>query len=675
MNTLPYANAYCFDMICVCILSFCSLVHVHIYSYILLYTVITTEYGGTGISLADRPSMSTSHVLLQKERWRQSSKQSKAQLAELQQQLQQLQQQPNPVQRTSSANSATGNASGVRPMHMAIAVSPTAQQQQQQQQRGTSRSRNNSNSNSSAATPRTATSSHNQHGDYSAGRPGLHAVAERAANAATTIATAANDMWKGLRRQDGNNDDGYSDGNRSRSSSVNSEEFFDVMANIDESDMMTYYNSDGLSMYADTAAKNNSSSNATAAVYDSSSALTATQSRVRSMRTDMRLDVLEAGMQRDAGAAANNDDSNANSNANSNAVSPALTPTSFGNSDRPPSWAWRTFNTAAMSSNNRSSNGDTATVTTCTNELVQQGEVSTYAKVCAALTPCCERCVRGYHTAGRIVGVLWWPCVKRLITHRDLVTLIRYTHISLSITAVLSVSIIGLGAYVISDMHWVTRIVGWLMWAAVVSVIIGCSLLLLCVYGLQAARRHSITSLAILRCALGISILVLLLCSTLTLGLATGVTSLARVSWNAIADEMPPGATQATFMQDAESKFTALGIGGVIMSLWLMVPFVLVASIMAKLRSVCTLHDIGSISDSNVDITSGDSSGNQQQRQQQQQHYRTPALLTSWERELRRTLRESLLFSVFFTVVCLVYGGHSLVSYNFYYTCIYVLIV
>jgi hypothetical protein len=626
-------------------LSYCVFTYVHL--------IYQTEYGGTGVPLADRPSMSTSHVLLQKERWRQSSRQGKAQLTELQQQLEQLQPQPDPVQRTSSSTSATG-----KPMLMTIAASPTAQQQQQQRERGTSRSRNNSNSNSSAATPRTAATSSQQHGDWSASRQaGLHAVAERAA---TTLATAANDMWRGLRRQD-SNEGGYSDSNRSRSSSVNSEEFFDVMANIDESEMMTYYNSDGLSysMYDDS---NNNSSNATAAVYDSSSAMAATQSRVRSMRTDMRLDVLEAGMQRDT--AANNDDSS-NSNANSSGVSPALTPTDFSNRDRPPSWAWRTFNTAAMSSNNRSSTGDTATVTSgTTNEVVlQPAELSTYAKVCAAVTPCCERCVRGYHTAGRIVGVLWWPCVKRLITHCDITKLIRYTHISLSITAVLSVTIIGLGAYVISDMHWVSRLIGWLMWAAVVSVIIGCSLLLLCVYGLQAARRHSITSLAILRCALGISILVLLLCSSLTLGLATGVKSLVRVSWNAIQDEMPPGATQASFMEDAESKFTALGIGGVIMSLWLMVPFVLVASIMAKLRSVCTLHDIGSISDSDVIASSDSSSNQQQQQQQQQQHYRTPALLTSWERELRRTLRESILFSVFFTVVCLVYGGHGLVSY------------
>jgi hypothetical protein len=619
-----------------------------------------TEYGGTGVPLADRPSMSTSHVLLQKERWRQSSRQGKAQLTELQQQLQKLQQQPDPVQRTSSSTSATG-----RPMLMTIAASPTAQQQQQQQQqreRGTSRSRNHSNSNSSAATPRTAATSAQQQGDWSASRQaGLHAVAERAAN---TLATAANDMWRGLRGQD-SNDGGYSDGNRSRSSSVNSEEFFDVMANIDESEMMTYHNSDGMSMYdVSSNNNNNSSSNATAAVYDSSSAMAATQSRVRSMRTDMRLDVLEAGMQR------NNDDSS-NSNANSTGVSPALTPTDFSNRDRPPSWAWRTFNTAAMSSNNRSSTGDTATVTSgTTNEVVlQPAELSTYAKVCAAVTPCCERCVRGYHTAGRIVGVLWWPCVKRLITHCDITKLIRYTHITLSVTAVLSVTIIGLGAYVISDMHWVSRLIGWLMWAAVVSVIIGCSLLLLCVYGLQAARRHSITSLAILRCALAISILVLLLCSSLTLGLATGVKSLVRVSWNAIQDEMPPGATQASFMEDAESKFTALGIGGVIMSLWLMVPFVLVASIIAKLRSVCTLHDIGSISDSDVIA-----SDNQQQQQQQQQHYRTPALLTSWERELRRTLRESILFSVFFTVVCLVYGGHGLVSY-IYSISMYVVLV
>ena len=47
-------------------------------------------------------------------------------------------------------------------------------------------------------------------------------------------------------------------------------------------------------------------------------------------------------------------------------------------------------------------------------------------------------------------------------------------------------------------------------------------------------------------------------------------------------------------------------------------------------------------------------------RAAEEQEERPPELLKEKESELRRTLREALLFSWFFTLVCLTYSGHSL---------------
>eukprot|EP00611_Tribonema_gayanum_P031608 TRINITY_DN9175_c0_g1_i1.p1 TRINITY_DN9175_c0_g1~~TRINITY_DN9175_c0_g1_i1.p1 ORF type:complete len:771 (+),score=262.27 TRINITY_DN9175_c0_g1_i1:1362-3674(+) len=302
--------------------------------------------------------------------------------------------------------------------------------------------------------------------------------------------------------------------------------------------------------------------------------------------------------------------------------------------ERPISWAWRSDQPGlaaalAAARKDEDAEGGAAKPLFVVPPAVAAAAAATQraaAAMAAIAVKVALALVHAWRVTGEFVSKAWWPCVKRLLA-REQAQLVRWVHISLIVTAVLSVVVIGLGGYAMTDVFWVSESTGWLMWAAALAIIIGCAMLLLSVLGVHASRRRNTAALAVLRGFLGCSVMTLLLASALTCALAGGVDSIVELT--NVESSLPQGTDTKTYIQEAFGKFLALGVVLLILALWLIIPFLLTCAILASVRR--------------------QRSGSED----------APDWLRMRERELRHTLRDSILFSAFFTVVIIGYAIHG----------------
>lgn len=247
----------------------------------------------------------------------------------------------------------------------------------------------------------------------------------------------------------------------------------------------------------------------------------------------------------------------------------------------------------------------------------------------------CAGCLNGLSYLGA-VSITWRWAVKLLQKHPE-ATLLRMHRWTLVTLAALAITTLGFGGFVISDVFWMSRVVGWLMWSAVISIIGGCTLLLLSVFGYLAAVNKNSTSISMVSGGIGLAGFTLFLSGIFTLLSAEGVTHVFGVSLAAMQGALPePSDSAVEVLDNARSKLLALGTWMLFLSVYLAWAAVLLRALSLTMRSARRKNSVEVI--------------NYVRRQQK-------------EGELRRTLRACIGLSAFFTLTCLAYGFYGTIYF------------
>ncbi|CAM9708001.1 unnamed protein product [Chrysoparadoxa australica] len=186
---------------------------------------------------------------------------------------------------------------------------------------------------------------------------------------------------------------------------------------------------------------------------------------------------------------------------------------------------------------------------------------------------CCRMC---WKEARAGFSKLWSPCLAPLKRQRSSALVRQLQWAGISTLAVAFVLIVS-GGYTMSVEYWD------LTWEALLLVCLGSLVVVLGLMGLQSTRHRSIAGLSLYSFCSSVLSALLLAASGACFAVGSGEAALTNLSWQSVGRDAGAGVTEEEWASEAQSRFILLGAGMLVMALVLGVTGILGVALVSRL--------------------------------------------------------------------------------------------